>query len=75
MLISCKECNHKVSDKAGACPNCGYPLRSIKPIVKSKEGLFLKSMNLGCLLFIIFVVLGSIMVFNAIWGKTPTTIN
>ena len=75
MLISCKECNHKISDKATTCPNCGYPLRRIKPEIKAKEGLFLKSMNLGCLLFIIFVILGSIMVFNAIWGRTPTTIN
>ncbi len=71
MLISCKECNHKVSDLATACPNCGFPLRKIKPAVKSKEGLFLKSMNFGCFLFIIFVVLGFIMVFNAVWDKTP----
>lgn len=71
MLISCKECNHKISDKAITCPNCGYPLRRIKPEVKSKEGLFLKSMNFGCFLFIIFVVLGFIMVFNAVWDKTP----
>lgn len=25
-LITCPECNHNVSDKAIACPNCGYPL-------------------------------------------------
>ena len=71
MLISCKECNHKISDKANTCPNCGYPLRRIIPAVKAKEGLFLKSMNFGCFLFIIFVVLGFIMVFNAVWDKTP----
>ena len=28
MLIQCKECNHKISDKAYACPNCGFPLKS-----------------------------------------------
>ena len=71
MLISCKECAHKVSDKANMCPSCGYPLRKTKPVVKAKEGLFLKSMNFGCFLFIIFVILGFIMVFNAVWNKTP----
>lgn len=72
MLISCKECNHKVSDLATACPNCGFPLRKIKLAVKSKEALFLKSMNFGCFLFIIFVMLGFIMVFNTVWEKIPT---
>lgn len=72
MLISCKECAHKVSDLATACPNCGFPLRKIKPAVKSKEGLFLKSMNFGCFLFIILVILGFIMVFNTVWEKIPT---
>lgn len=72
MLISCKECNHNVSDQATACPNCGFPLRKIKPIVKSKEGLFLKSMNFGCILFAIFVIVGFIIVFNSIWGKLST---
>lgn len=26
MLITCPECSHRVSDKAIACPNCGYPI-------------------------------------------------
>ena len=26
MLITCPECSHSVSDKATACPNCGYPI-------------------------------------------------
>lgn len=25
-LINCKECSHKISDKAEICPNCGTPL-------------------------------------------------
>lgn len=25
-LTSCPECGHRVSDKAFACPSCGYPL-------------------------------------------------
>jgi len=30
-LIKCPECGHQVSDKANACPNCGYPLLSVEP--------------------------------------------
>lgn len=27
-LIKCPECNKKVSDKCGSCPNCGYPIEA-----------------------------------------------
>lgn len=27
-LISCPECQREVSDQAGACPHCGYPIAS-----------------------------------------------
>ncbi len=27
-LIKCPECGKQVSDKAEACPNCGYPVAS-----------------------------------------------
>lgn len=26
-MINCPECKQKISDKATACPNCGYPLQ------------------------------------------------
>ena len=26
-LILCPECTHTISDKAGFCPSCGYPLK------------------------------------------------
>lgn len=29
-LINCSECGKEVSDKAKACPNCGYPVSKIK---------------------------------------------
>lgn len=28
-LVSCPECRREVSDQAGACPGCGYPLRAV----------------------------------------------
>ena len=33
MLIQCPECERQVSDKAAACPHCGYPMQ---PSVKRK---------------------------------------
>lgn len=27
-IIKCKECGYEVSDKATACPNCGYPIEN-----------------------------------------------
>jgi hypothetical protein len=40
-LISCAECGREVSDKAGACPNCGAPIqdesRQATPIVASND--------------------------------------
>jgi hypothetical protein len=29
-LIDCPECEKKISDKAAACPHCGYPLRETR---------------------------------------------
>lgn len=31
-LINCPECNKEVSDKAGACPNCGHPIEKTTPV-------------------------------------------
>lgn len=29
-LIKCPECGKEISDKAGECPNCGYPLEDMR---------------------------------------------
>ena len=33
-LIKCPECGKKVSDKAGSCPNCGFPITNRATTVK-----------------------------------------
>ena len=32
MLIKCPECDLQVSDRAFACPHCGYPLKEPETI-------------------------------------------
>ena len=29
-LIKCPECGKEVSDRAGSCPNCAFPLSSMR---------------------------------------------
>ncbi len=33
-LIKCPECGKEVSDSAEMCPNCGYPIKPVKPTLK-----------------------------------------
>ena len=37
MLITCRECGREVSDKAYACPHCGYPRNNKQPRPKPKR--------------------------------------
>ena len=59
-LINCPECGSRVSDAAGACPNCGHPLRKQKP--KKNRTSTLKTgaiINIaGGLGFILMIALG-----------------
>jgi hypothetical protein len=34
-LINCQECNKEISDKAGACPQCGHPVE--KPVLPEPQ--------------------------------------
>ncbi len=36
MMINCKECEYRLSDKADHCPNCGAPIEVAKPPPKPK---------------------------------------
>ena len=58
-LINCPECEKQVSDKAVSCPFCAYPLTPVfnkkvvskqPQVVVAKEGCFLQTLNMGCML-------------------------
>lgn len=57
-LTHCSECNAQMSDKAGACPNCGAPKPAILPAVppqaavaaqQAKLETKFESAGVGCL--------------------------
>ena len=67
-LITCPDCKNSVSDQAPACPKCGRPIKVAftAPAAESRpsiitatkrEGLFLQSMNVGCMLILAFFAL------------------
>ena len=36
-LVKCPECGNQVSDRASACPKCGYPFRQQEPAQERKK--------------------------------------
>jgi predicted nucleic acid-binding Zn ribbon protein len=56
-IINCPECGYHISDKAEKCSKCSYPIQKNK----QSEGLFLQSLNFGCMF--ILVTVGVIVLF------------
>lgn len=65
-LINCPECNHEVSDKAKACPNCGHPFES-QPVIVIKKSKW-KIVSIIIVAFIILVI-GVFFIFRSFWAK------
>ena len=67
-IINCPECNSNVSDKAESCPNCAFPINKMSKTVKapeSKEGCFLQTLNVGCMIgFIIIAIIVILFVIS-----------
>lgn len=57
-IINCPECSSPVSDKAEKCPKCSFPIQQKN---NQSEGLFLQSLNFGCMF--ILVSAGAIVLF------------
>lgn len=60
-IINCPECNNRVSDKAESCPKCAYPMKK----AENKEGCFLQTLNMGCVIGLIIVML---IILITVWG-------
>lgn len=47
-LVTCPDCARKVSDQAPSCPQCGRPFGTNRMVAPPTEGLFLRTLNVGC---------------------------
>lgn len=76
-IISCPECKAGISDKAENCPKCGFPIAS-RPqqlVIKKKEGCFLQTLNLGCLIILIVIGLFVASIFFSSLGNSFNNLN
>lgn len=70
-LITCPDCGKHISDRAPTCPHCGRPMQAIAPAealqtkVVAKEGLFLRTLNVGCALVLLFVIAIALLMFKS----------
>ena len=45
-MTKCEECGNLISDKAGICPNCGYPIQAIKSAqINEQNRRYFKELN------------------------------
>lgn len=68
-LLTCPDCQHRVSDKAHACPNCGRPMAAttVEQTAKKYKGWQV----IGCILFFV----GLIAWLAGSWGfGVPTLV-
>lgn len=63
-LINCPECNKQVSDKAPACPHCGYTETKLQKPIPTPKQVFVQQKaptQYGCgtiiLLFVVFAII------------------
>lgn len=60
-LTTCRDCDREISNRAAACPHCGCPVGAgtiaTANVHGGGEGLFMKSMNCGCMVVLAIVTL------------------
>lgn len=58
-LVTCPDCKKEISSRAASCPHCGAPMSAatiVTPQVHGAgEGIWLKSMNCGCVATLVVV--------------------
>ncbi len=65
-LITCPDCGKQVSDSAPTCPSCGRPVAGPRTVVDGRsEGLFMKSLNFGCVVIIAIILAIVVIVLAA----------
>lgn len=74
-LTTCPDCKREISSAARHCPHCGRPLQG-ESVADTEfhgrgEGIFMKSLNCGCMVVLGFVLLGIVLlVFGSFMAST-----
>lgn len=54
-MITCEECGKEISDKAGVCPHCGYPIQAIKNAqIDQQNRAYYKQLNKTRIIYNVF---------------------
>lgn len=54
-MVTCRECGKEISDMAGTCPHCGYPIQAVKNAqIEQNNRAFYKKQNKMRILYSIF---------------------
>jgi uncharacterized membrane protein YvbJ len=74
-LINCPDCGREVSERAPSCPQCGSPIAKGSvadptTVHGRGEGLFMKSMNCGCMIALGFILLVVVVLVFALGSGT-----
>lgn len=71
-LINCPECNREISDKALACPQCGYTTRTATALSKAPKKIIVQKAptQYGCGTVILVIIVFSIF-YNLINSDNP----
>ena len=74
-LISCRECNSRISNKAHSCPHCGYPMKSrniIGNIFSSFFGLIGICLSIIILIPVVGIIIRTVsnVMRQFYWGET-----
>ena len=71
-LIKCPECNTEVSDQAGVCPKCAYPIA--KPVANTVQTVEQtgKKFKLQILLSILMITGGIVILLSQLFILTPS---
>jgi hypothetical protein len=67
----CPDCGREVSTIAQSCPQCGRPLKPSPGPFPTKEGPFLQTLNIGCILVLGIFGLGCLILLLAFLAQ-PT---
>ncbi len=67
----CSNCGKKVSDQAASCPDCGHPLKNVRPGYEDGKEVSPKS-RLAAILLAVFI--GSLGIHRFYVGKVGTGI-